>query len=105
MYQDDIAFGDPVDEIHLDFGRPPLGVGTERQAILLHVHHPQEHSLIGAGDAPAIAIACRRRLPVHSITLAFSSASSISYSAPICSSSLSVARASASSTFESANPT
>ena len=41
----------------------------------------------------------------HSITLAFSSSSSCSYSAPICSSSLRVASASSSSTFEIAKPT
>ncbi len=41
----------------------------------------------------------------HSITLAFSSSSSCSYSWPICSRSSRVARASSSSTLEMANPT
>ena len=34
MYQYDIPCGDPVDQTHLDFDRPPLRVGTESQAIL-----------------------------------------------------------------------
>ncbi len=63
---------------------------------------------VAAGDAVVVGAADRRdgvggghrRVPArgHSITLAFSSSSSCSYSAPICSSSASVARASSSST-------
>ena len=58
---------------------------------------------VAAGDAVLVGVAAR--VGGHSITLAFSSSSSCSYSAPIRSSRRSVACASSSSTFDRAKPT
>lgn len=105
MYQENITLGNAVDQIHDDLGYASLDVSAESQPVYAAADHPQEHSFIGTGDAPPFPIAGSLPRLTHSITLALSSSSSNSYSAPICSSSLSVAWASASSTFDRAKPT
>jgi len=87
-------------ELDLD-GAPRTGIvdAQGEPAGFVDAQDLHRDAVVAAGDAMVgVAVA-------HSITLAFSSSSSCSYSAPMRSSSSRVARASSSSTAEIAKPT
>src|SRR5918992_362765 len=100
MHEHAVPRGNRGDQVDLHGLLLPVRLAEREPALVVHPQHPHLDRDVTAGDAVLVVVAAH-----HSITLAFSSSSSCSYSAPIASSSLRVSSASCSSTLESAKPT